>query len=118
MGTALSGAFAGNGNVFSDAPGLGALADNGGPTLTMLPQPGSPALGAGNAALIPAGVTTDQRGVGYARIVNGSLDIGSVEAAAAPAAATPTPALSRWALLAFGGLLALFGLRRKRQDES
>ena len=119
LGTAMSGLYTGNGNVFSDAPGLGALANNGGPTLTMLPQAGSPVLGAGNAALVPTGVTTDQRGAGYARIVNGSLDIGSVEAAAAPAAAaTPAPALSRWALLAFGGLLALFGLRRKRQDES
>lgn len=117
MGTALSGAFAGNGNVFSDAPGLGALANNGGPTLTMLPQPGSPALGAGNPALIPAGVTTDQRGVGYARVVNGSLDLGSVEAAAAPsaAAATPAPALSRWAMLALAGLLGLFGLRKRRR---
>ena len=106
----------GNGNVFSDAPGLGALANNGGPTLTMLPQPGSPALGAGNVALIPAGVTTDQRGVGYARVVNGSLDIGSVEAAAAPAAAaTPAPALSRWPMLMLGGLLALFGLRKRRR---
>lgn len=117
MGTALSGAFAGNGNVFSDAPGLGALANNGGPTLTMLPQPGSPALGAGNAALIPAGVTTDQRGVGYARVVNGSLDLGSVEAAAAPpaVAATPAPALSRWAMLALAGLLGLFGLRKRKR---
>ncbi len=117
MGTTLSGLFAGNGNVFNDAPGLGALANNGGPTLTMLPQPGSPALGAGNAALIPAGVTTDQRGVGYARVVNGSLDLGSVEAAAAPpaVAATPAPALSRWAMLALAGLLGLFGLRKRRR---
>ena len=116
MGSALSGGFTGNGNVFSDAPGLGTLANNGGPTQTMKPQPGSPTLGAGNIALIPAGVTTDQRGAGYARVVNGSLDLGSVEAAAAPAgpAAQPVPALSRWAMLALGGLLGLFGLRKRR----
>lgn len=118
LGTALAGGFTGNGNTFSDAPNLGPLANNGGPTLTMKPNPGSPALGAGNVALIPAGVTTDQRGVGFARVVGGSLDLGSVEAAAAPSAAVPAPALSAWALGLLGGLLAMLGLRRKRQRES
>ncbi len=118
LGTAMSGLYSGSGNVFSDAPGLGTLANNGGPTLTMKPQPGSPTLGAGNIALIPGGVTTDQRGAGYARVVNGSLDLGSVEAAAAPAApaAQAVPALSRWAMLALGGLLGLFGLRKRRRS--
>ncbi len=121
MGTALSGSFTGNGNVFSDAPGLGALANNGGPTLTMKPNTGSLALGAGSIALIPAGVTTDQRGTGFARVVNGSLDVGAVEAAAGAgvvaATSVPTPTLSTWALGLLGGLLALFGLRkRKRAD--
>jgi hypothetical protein len=41
-------------------PGLGSLADNGGPTRTILLLPGSPAIGAGDPAL--AG-TPDQRGV-------------------------------------------------------
>jgi predicted outer membrane repeat protein len=47
--------------VTTDAPGLGPLADNGGPTHTRLPAPTSPLGG-----LVPAGsctVTTDQRGV-------------------------------------------------------
>ena len=39
--------------------------------------PGSPAIGAGNIALIPAGITTDQRG--FARIVNSTVDIGAFE---------------------------------------
>ena len=39
--------------------------------------PGSPAIDAGSNALIPSGVTTDQRG--YARIVNGTVDIGAYE---------------------------------------
>jgi hypothetical protein len=38
-------------------PLLGELADNGGPTLTLMPQPGSPAIGLANDC--PA---TDQRG--------------------------------------------------------
>ncbi len=39
--------------------------------------PGSPAIDAGNNALIPAGITTDQRGL--ARVVNGTVDIGAFE---------------------------------------
>ncbi len=39
--------------------------------------PGSPAIDAGNNALIPSGVTTDQRGL--PRIVNGNVDIGAFE---------------------------------------
>jgi hypothetical protein len=56
----------------STAPGLGALANNGGPTLTHLPAAGSPALDSG----IPApGV--DQRGV--TRPQGPASDIGAVE---------------------------------------
>jgi SdrD B-like domain/Right handed beta helix region len=58
-------------------PKLGALASNGGPTQTVLPLAGSPALGAGSTSLIPSGVTTDQRGL--PRIVSSKVDIGSVE---------------------------------------
>ena len=58
-------------------PVLSPLGNNGGPTQTLIPLPGSPALGAGSVSLIPAGVTTDQRG--GARTAGGKVDIGSVE---------------------------------------
>lgn len=65
---------AGTNNLVSVNPMLAALADNGGPTQTMLPLAGSPALGAGNNANCPA---TDQRGVRRPQAVN--CDIGAVE---------------------------------------
>ena len=58
---------------------LAPLGNDGGPTQTMGLLPGSPAIDAGNNALIPSGVTTDQRGTGYPRIVNGTVDIGAFE---------------------------------------
>ena len=54
------------------------LGNFGGPTQTMALFVGSPALDAGNIALIPAGITTDQRG--QPRIINGTVDIGAFEA--------------------------------------
>ncbi len=65
-------------------PLLGPLQNNGGPTQTMALLPGSPAIGAGSVALIPAGITTDQRG--FARTVNGTVDIGAFESPPGPAA--------------------------------
>jgi len=41
--------------------------------------PGSPALDAGSNVLIPAGISTDQRGAGFPRVVNGTVDIGAFE---------------------------------------
>jgi hypothetical protein len=58
---------------------LSPLGNYGGPTQTMALLPGSPAIDAGSNALIPAGITTDQRGVGFPRIVNGTVDIGAFE---------------------------------------
>ena len=122
LGTALAGTYPGNGTVFSNAPGLGALADNGGPTPTMLPQPGSPLINAGNNGLIPMGMTFDQRGAGFPRVVGSSVDIGAVEAEAAAAAASqPTlvPAGSTWTLSLLGLLLrtlGFFGLRGRQQS--
>ena len=57
------------------------LRDNGGPTWTHALLPGSAALNAGdNAAATDADLTTDQRGAGYARIAEGTVDIGAYEA--------------------------------------
>ena len=72
-------------------PRLGPLQDNGGPTQTHALLPGSPAIDAGDNTDAPP---CDQRGPGYPRIVNGTIDIGAFEvqdqgptaAAAAPAA--------------------------------
>jgi uncharacterized repeat protein (TIGR02543 family) len=67
------------GSLSNTDPLLKPLADNGGPTQTMALLPGSPAINAGSNALIPAGITTDQRGAGFPRIVGGTVDIGAVE---------------------------------------
>jgi len=77
-------------NIINPNPNLGALANNGGPTQTMLPLPGSPAVDAGNVSNLPPdtfdlnnnGNTTeplpvDQRG--FPRVININFDIGAVE---------------------------------------
>lgn len=66
-------------------PLLGPLADNGGPTRTMLPKSNSPVIDQGNN---PDSLATDQRGTGFPRTQNNSnitnagdgTDIGAVEA--------------------------------------
>lgn len=58
-------------------PGLAPLANNGGPTQTHALLSSSAAINAGNNALIPSGVTTDQRGED--RIKFGTVDIGAFE---------------------------------------
>ena len=69
---------------------LSTLANFGGLTPTLLPLLGSPALGAGSVSLIPAGITTDQRGL--PRVVNGKVDIGAVQIQPRhPFATTPAP---------------------------
>jgi len=64
-------------------PLLGPLQNNGGPTQTMALLPGSPAIDAGsNALAVDANdnpLTTDQRGVGFPRILGHSVDIGAYE---------------------------------------
>jgi Dockerin type I domain len=74
-----------NGNQVGVAdPGLGPLAYYGGPTQTIALLPGSPAIDMGSNALAvdPSTgqpLTTDQRGTGFLRIVNGTIDIGAYE---------------------------------------
>jgi hypothetical protein len=58
-------------------PLLGPLQNNGGPTPTEAPLPGSPVIAAGVVSAIPPSTTTDQRG--FRRVVNGTVDIGAVE---------------------------------------
>ena len=67
-------------------PLLGALADNGGPTPTLLPQATSPLVDAiptaacsGGDTLAGSTITTDQRGLVRPDVLNQKCDIGSVE---------------------------------------
>ena len=67
-------------NVMSTTPMLGALANNGGSTQTMLPLTGSPAIDAGpNPVASFTGNGFDQRGTPNVRVANGIADIGAVE---------------------------------------
>jgi hypothetical protein len=89
----------GNGNFIGSSTGggiinplIGSLANNGGPTRTHALLPGSLALNRGNNTLIPVDtldidgdsnttevVPFDQRGVGFARIGGGTVDMGALE---------------------------------------
>jgi CSLREA domain-containing protein/uncharacterized repeat protein (TIGR01451 family) len=71
--TDTCGFHAGGDSVGTD-PGLGPLADHGGPTFTQALLPGSPAIDRGDGAACPA---TDQRG--GARPQGGGCDIGAFE---------------------------------------
>jgi hypothetical protein len=62
--------------VSTDAPLLGELANNGGPTLTHALDSDSPAVHAG---VNPRSLDTDQRGGSYARVVGDQADIGAFE---------------------------------------
>lgn len=85
-------------NEVVGSPLLGALADNGcgvkaGETSTlacvqtMALQAGSPALNKGST--VPSGVTTDERGTGFARPSGPAADIGAFEVLYVPPTATP-----------------------------
>ncbi len=65
-------------NQLSNIPDLGPLQDNGGLTLTHLPNLTSVTINNGSNVEASA-FATDQRGTGFPRIAHGRVDIGSVE---------------------------------------
>src|SRR5262249_39509404 len=71
-------------------PLLAPLQDNGGPTSTHALLPGSPAIAAGDPSFAPPPLF-DQRGPGFARVVNGRIDIGSFEVQGPGTTPTPSP---------------------------
>jgi hypothetical protein len=89
-------------------PHLGPLQNNGGPTPTMALLPGSPALDAGLNDALPATGSSDQRGQGFARVVNGAIDIGAFEAQPPPPPGGSSPAPKPPPALHTPALLALF----------
>lgn len=111
-------------------PILGALANNGGPTQTRLPQSGSPLINAIPTAACDGAVTTDQRGI--ARPQGNGCDIGSVEVVPTPPPSTTSlpvcPAaqasIGAGSLLGAEGVLAVAPLglyllwRRRRERRS
>jgi hypothetical protein len=72
----------GGGNVIGGSPKLGPLRNNGGPTLSLLPLPGSPAIDAG----LPSDLVVDARGL--SRQAGAAPDAGAIEANAQPLADT------------------------------
>jgi hypothetical protein len=87
-----SGFLIGPGDQINTDPLLGPLQDNGGPTFTHALLPGSPAINTGDPNFTPPPFF-DQRGPGFNRVVNGRIDIGSLEVQAATTP-TATPALT------------------------
>ncbi len=78
-------------NLHRPDPMLSALADNGGPTKTMAPQPGSPAIDHGpNPVATFTGNSFDQRGTPWVRIYGRASDIGAVEVQPDPNSTTTT----------------------------
>ncbi|MCK6478304.1 MAG: hypothetical protein L6Q35_15905, partial [Phycisphaerales bacterium] len=65
-----------SGNIVGVDPLLGSLANNGGPTQTQALLAGSPAINKGSN---PDGLSTDQRGAGFARTQGTVADIGAYE---------------------------------------
>src|SRR5438552_2243418 len=80
----------GPGDQINTDPLLGPLQDNGGPTLTHAPLPGSPAIDAGDPNFTSPPFR-DQRGPCFYRVFGRRIDIGSVEIQPGPRCPTPAP---------------------------
>jgi co-chaperonin GroES (HSP10) len=121
--TSIGYTISGSNNIHADPmlekDGLGnlVLKNNGGPTKTVLVLLGSPAINAGSNALLPLDtldldsdgntgevLPLDQRGAGFNRIVNTTVDIGAVETNYTVTATAGTPQ-SAVINTAFGALL-------------
>lgn len=114
-GTSACALSTANHDLFAGSAKLGALADNGGPTETMLPQSGSPVLRAGGACLDPTvtpavPLTTDQRDEPR----GSTCDIGAVQVQAAAASGEPqltgTPAVGQTLSCSAAGIFSGDGL--------
>jgi hypothetical protein len=83
LGTPTGTGFTDTGGAYDLTPGidlkLGPLADNGGPTRTMAPQPGSPLIDAGDDFYGNVVGPNDQLGSAHVRIFGNHVDIGSYE---------------------------------------
>ena len=107
-GTGMTGLTHGvNGNLVGTQaapidPMLGPLADNGGPTQTRALLIRGPAVNAGSDALIPSGVTTDQRGPGFNRIQATAVDIGAFESEFVSDFTAPTAKAAKFAAVKAG----------------
>jgi len=78
----------GGGNIIGGPARLGVLQHNGGPTVSLMPLPDSPAIDAGR----PSDVMVDARGL--SRIAGPAPDAGAIEVGAEPLADTDTDGLS------------------------
>jgi len=96
------------GATLQSEPRLWPLADNGGPTLTMALQVGSPAVDAGAN---PSSLASDQRGAGFPRVLGAAADIGAFEGSLAPAPVLPVPLLPGWLAVLLAILLGAGGWR-------